>query len=310
MSARVLVLLLLLSSSLLLADLRGFEAMAQNTAPHAILDCRRAPLQTTPGGTPTVPVAGVPSGMTLSMLTTELVHPTATLGVEPQQTLRAIIVSPGHTSHPRQAQAPRLFYVASGSIDIKIGGQWSTVAAGTAAVVDTNEKYAFKNPGLEVAILLRVALEPSGSDTLIGGQGDTAEIEGKPINLEEGFVSQFLASSSTGELPIGDVRLFIACLFWTDPGAGPVMIAARRSIGMLILEGTLRLGSEDQLSEGRCAILSPGFSYELNAGDASPSILLFGVTLAGQPLWDNSALASSINSQVRLSFKCGQTDSP
>lgn len=211
--------------------------------------------------------------------------------------VRHLILQPGAESAVRRASGPLLFYVERGAVEVAVGGRPTPTATGASVLVATDQQYGLLNSSPEPVSLLRLSLQPPGKETIVG-TGDMLEVIPGEIDLEEPerIASRQLLWGEIGLPPAGGTVLFLACLSWQDAAADAGEVGHPGPVGLLVLDGRLRLGEADELAAGDCLVFQPRAAHRPRAGEPPPVVLLVGAVPVGQQLW--SATASRLGSEA------------
>ncbi len=234
---------------------------------------------------------GVPAGITFSLLT----EGTATTSI-PGSALMLVeraTLEPGDDSGEWQALGPVLLYVVSGSLTAIVNEEEQPLASGGSAIIQMGDYYALLNTSSAPATLL--ALSASVNDI------DSGRLTSPPARrynqaLPEpqvlpGLNTEILFSRMTQSLPVGPMRLFLACTSWHESIDEPYQHAG--PIGIRMESGTLRVNGESTYTTDDCFLIEANATHvdepalDAPSGDASelPRALIFGLLPEGQPLW-------------------------
>jgi hypothetical protein len=284
---RVLVLVVL--AILVVPDLT-FAALRPAQAPVEALAAMCAGSDGSDGAVTTSPnpelTTGLPPGLAFRLLASQ---PVAAL---PRQhlvlVLKQVTLQPSASSAPLRTKGALLYAVESGTVDVAINGTPQTYPQGSTVYVAPDQYYGLLNPYAEPAELIRVSIEPSGEETEVG-VGDPPSLTDEHLDVDlaapERIATRSLLRGDAGRLQPGAALLFVGCLIWEDPGTDSGTLRQPASVGLLVLDGRLRLGESDEMESGRCLMFRPHSAHRLRAGDPAPVLLIFGVIPEGQALW-------------------------
>jgi hypothetical protein len=231
------------------------------------------------------PDSGLPDGLDLDVLA-EYVWESPS---EDQLVLTLLHI----TLHPQaqtgvlRTEGPTVYYVISGTVFDAFAPDGQPLDAGDAHVLERRINYEFENRSPdEPAVYLRLALEPSGKQVMVG-RGDPSETLGQDRLLEPPYESLQLFSAPV-PVPEGDTRLALGCLGWSDPEATTGELACAGPLGVYIASGAVATGSEGAglLETGFGGVYEPGSTPTLAAVDGEPAaVLMAGLLPADSPWW-------------------------
>jgi quercetin dioxygenase-like cupin family protein len=256
--------------------------------------------------------AGMPSGLIFSVLADRPADEWPEFAGSLVLTVRHLTLDPGAVTDIRRTQGPLLFYVESGEVGISVNGQLEPHGTGASRLVETGQNYLLRNESAEPASLLRLALVPPEEETTVG-RGDIAQVidgSNEIIANAEPIASRLLLSADVAAFD-APMRLFLACLAWSDPTADPGEGSRPGPVGFLVLDGQLLIGESGALEAGSCTLFPPDAPRRLRAGDPAPSVLVFGAVPEGASFWTPAGEASEPEAAPeRLTFECGAVEEP
>lgn len=246
---------------------------------------------------------GLPAGLALTTLASQLADE---LPTEPARLqLTRLSFEPGAgTAATRQAAGPILFYVVEGSVTIYLGGDPSTLAPGSSALVPLDDLYALVNAGEQPATLLRLAIAPR----------DEPDVPVAIVITPPPLLQTPVAGPPTGTLlfraeitsfPATPLRLFLACLDWTAPGIDSGEFRHPGPVGLRMLSGSVTVDATREIPETGCTLLEANPTHRLQGGDPAPLVLVFGAIPDGQDLWLPPDASASASSSTPPELSCG-----
>jgi mannose-6-phosphate isomerase-like protein (cupin superfamily) len=242
--------------------------------------------------------SGVEAVLLASKVAEELPEPPATLK------LTRVLLEPTFGSTTRPAVGPVLFYLVSGQATIAVEGEEMRMRPGDSVLAQLGDDYAVVNHGREVATLLRLAVVPpdSSDQAVINSQRPDELLTTPPAGPA---VSHLLVQDMVDPLPIGEGRLFIACLRVPQTGADLGTHLLPGPVGLRVEVGRLDLDDSILLGETGCAVFQAETVHRLDAEDPPPAALLFGAIPGDQNLWGETEQAAAA-SEPSSSLDCGE----
>jgi hypothetical protein len=256
------------------------------------------------------PAAGLPSGLTLVVLTDQPTEhwPLRASGLI--LTLRHLDLDPGAASASRRADGPLLFYVETGSVGISINSLMTYYEAGAGVLVQRGQRYVLRNASEAPASMLRVEVVAPGEETEVA-IGDPVDVH--KVDRESPPGPPFIASRLllTGEIPAieGKTHLILGCLSWTDPAADPGDITHPGPVGYLVVRGQMLVGETASRVAGECVGFQARRPHRLRAGNPPPVVLVVTAMPDGSQLWTAENIGEGSEASTnRLRFACGEQE--
>jgi hypothetical protein len=188
-----------------------------------------------------------------------------------------------------RALGPVLFIVEEGSVTLSHEGVLTRLAPGDSVLVQRDQFVGVINDADIPATLLRLAVAPPSSPDLAVGVAPAQIVTiirvPEPLPTRVPPTRTWLFQSVVPWRPIGPVRLFVARAAWDPDQGGPSPLRHPGWVGLVLLEGSLRVDETATLRAGGCRLTPPRVAYRAAAGDDPPTALLFGFIPDGQDLW-------------------------
>jgi quercetin dioxygenase-like cupin family protein len=325
---RSLILAGLFASSIVLTSAAGQE-IDPSSIGDVLLACEAARAT---GGSDQEPVlgssvtTGVPSGLSLTMLAEipAAKWPKYSSGLV--LTAHQVTLEPQASMAMSRRKGPRLLYVEAGTIAVSINSQAQPHGVGSGVLVETDQNYLIRNETAENAAVVSLEVDPSIANENVG-YGDIAQLqpdnppaalgppaepllpgdEGEPTRELPVIISHRLLTAAI--LPQTErAPLFLACLSWSDPAFDTGELFHPGPVGLLVLQGELRVGDSARLGVGECVVFQPHERYRLRASDPSPVVLMAGIAPAETPFWNDAAAQAPGQLSRPLSWSCGQEE--
>jgi hypothetical protein len=240
---------------------------------------------------------GAPAGLTLEPLASYSLEDARVPSFPARMTLARQQFPAQTWSGVWRALGPVLLVVEEGAVTLSQEGQLQRLAAGDSALVQRDQFFGIINYAAAPAKLLRLAIallsSPDLPVSVPPAQIVTIIRVPEPLPTASPPARTWLFQTVVPWRPVDPLRLFVARAAWDEAPTEPSLLRHPGWVGLVVVEGSLRVDDAVTLPSGGCRLAPPRAPYRASAGDDAPTALIFGLIPEDQALWLPSEDASS-----------------